>query len=274
MDPGPRALLWLLPLVGVTLYAALVVGMVALERRLVFKPPALGAAELSAAAARVGATELRLHADDGTALYGWRIDRGGPLVLMFSGNASSVGSYDRRYTSFADAGFSVVHVNYRGYPGSAGRPSEAGLRRDALAAWAEARRTHAPQDILVYGKSLGGGVAMALVSSLTEAETPRALLLDSTFSRAVDTAAERYPWLPVRWVMVNQFPSVDRAPAVKCPVVLVHSVDDEVIPHTHSERLFARLERAQLLTLGGLGHNDEALSTPEVAALLRQLAGG
>lgn len=256
----------------VVAYTVLVVGMSALERSLVFKPPPISRADLDDAARRNGAKVLTLFSEDGARLYGWHIDRPGPLVLLFTGNGSSVGSYDRRYQAWTEAGFSVLHVNYRGYPGSSGRPHERGLRRDARAAWEYARTLHPPEDIVVYGKSLGGGVAMGLVSALPQHETPRALVLDSTFTRAVDTAAEQYPWLPVGLIMSNRFASIDRAHAVRCPTLVVHSVDDEVIPYAHGERLAAALPRARLLTLSGLGHNDDAVTTPQVQPWLRKLS--
>jgi len=251
----------LLALAALGVAAALILG--AIERKLVFPAPSVDRAWLSAQAERTGAVELDLRAADGTALYGQALSRDPAvarrgLVLYFSGNGSTVGASPGRYQRFTDAGFDVVHVNYRGYPGSDGSPTQAGLIMDAHAAWDEARRRSPAEDIVVYGKSLGGGVAIGLVASLSE--QPRGLVVESSFSRLVDVAAETLPWAPVRLVLRNRFDSLDRASQISCPTLILHGTADTLIGVHHAHRLAAALTGSQLVKVAGAGHNDDLLT--------------
>ncbi len=137
-DIKKRLWRWLaLALLG---YACIVAVMAALQTTLVFPAPSTPRTTLEEAAQRFGATEVEIQASDGTDLYGWRVGDHPTLVLYFSGNGSSVGA-GGLYRLLDTQGLSTLHINYRGYPGSAGTPSEPGIRLDAQAAWAEARRT-------------------------------------------------------------------------------------------------------------------------------------
>lgn len=240
-------------------YALVLVAMVAMEGRLIFPRPSLADATLAARARAWQAQELRIRSADGTALYGWRVGAGPHLALLLSGNGSSVGDQDPRYQTLLDAGFAILHVNYRGYPGSAGSPDEAGLIDDAAAAWREALESHEPRDIVIMGKSLGGGVAVGLaerLSQLPPGQRPGALVLESTFSAAWKVGAARYPWLPVRLLMANPFPSIDRAPHVRIPTLIIHGEADAVVPIAQARELAAALPGSRLIAVPGAGHND------------------
>lgn len=270
MSAARRALL-----VAVACYAAVVALFAALETTLLFPAPRLSQAWLRTAAERVGARELALRSEDGTALYGWRIGDGSPLVVFFDGNGSTVGAATDLYALLVAQGAAVLHVNYRGYPGSEGSPSEAGLRMDARAAWAEARRTHDAEDIVVLGHSLGGGVAVGLAAERCAAgEPPRALALSATFTSAARVAREAYPWLPVDAIMRNRFDSLALAPAITCPSLVVHGEADTLIRPRHGRELAAAIEGARLLTVPGVGHNDPLWTRPGPAAALTALLAG
>jgi uncharacterized protein len=251
--------LWLLGGL-LAIYLSICVGMFFMEPRLLYHPPELDRRALHEDAVAFGATELTVTTEDGLPLYGWRHGSGQTLVVIFSGNAATVGGWTPRYTRLAEAGFAVLHVNYRGFPGSTGEPSQAGMERDARAVWAEALKTHTAKNIVVYGKSMGGGVAVGLLSSL--AEQPKALVLESTFTSAADVGADNYPWLPVKLLMRNPYPSLERAGSIKAPTLLLHGTEDEVIASSHSERLHAAIGTSTLLLLDGLTHNDDLLSEP------------
>jgi hypothetical protein len=239
--------------------------MAALETPLVFPAPRIPRPSLSQAAARFGAAEVEVQASDGTKLYGWRVGAHASLVLYFSGNASSVGEGDL-YRMLDAQGLSTLHINYRGYPGSEGSPSEAGLRLDAQAAWAEARRTHPAERIIVMGKSLGGGVAVGLVASLDE--PPAGLVLESTFTSAADVGAEAYPWLPVRMIMSNRFDSLALAGRIRCPTLVLHGADDRMIGPHHGEALAEAIPGAVSRIVPGKGHNDRLLVDPDAMKAL------
>jgi fermentation-respiration switch protein FrsA (DUF1100 family) len=261
------AMRWLIG--GVLGYLVLVGLMAAFETALVFPAPRIERAQLTRAADAFGATEVALTAADGTGLYGWRIGETDRLVLYFSGNGSSVGEGDL-YRQLSTAGISTLHVNYRGYPGSEGSPSEEGLLRDARAAWNEARRTHPADRIIVLGKSLGGGVATGLVAGLAE-EQPAGLVLASTFTSAVTVGAETYPWLPVSTLMRNRFDSLAKADQIRCPTLVLHGTADTMIGPHHGQRLAEAITDAVFLGVSGMGHNDRLLNNPEAWAAFERL---
>ena len=248
-------------------YGVLVVLMALLETALVYPRPTVDRGRLDALAGEVGATVVDPVTADGVRLYGWRFGDHDRLVICFSGNGGTVGAWLDRYRRFDDAGFSVLHVNYRGYPGSEGSPSEEGLRADARAVWALAMERHAPEDVVVLGKSLGGGVALALASE----EQPRLVVVESSFTSAVDVAAETYPFLPVRLLMRNRWSSVERAKTVRSPALVLHGRQDAMIGPWHGEALAAALG-GRLVLIDGAGHNDDLLDDREAWQALLDLA--
>ena len=239
-----------------------------LEGFTVYPAPRVRAAKLSHQAQASNAEEIHLKAEDGTKLYGWWI-RGGHsrAVLYFSGNRSTVGSNPARYAKLAEAGFDILHINYRGYPGSKGRPSEAGLRMDARAAWMEITRVHDPSKVLLLGSSLGGGVAMGVAAEFE----PGALVLMSTFHSARRVAYETNPdWL-VRHFMVSTLDSASLAPRVTCPTVLLHGAEDDLISAQHAEDLSECFpSAADVVLVPGANHRTDLLAHPPAwDALLR-----
>jgi hypothetical protein len=224
-------------------------------------------------AAECSAQELYLQAEDGVSLYGWRLGQGSPLVLYFGGNGSTVGAPVSRYEQIISEGMSLLHVNYRGYPGSGGRPFEDGVLRDARAAWKEARRTHGADEIVVMGRSLGGGVAVGLVSALPTEERPRALVLESTFSSVIEVGKDFYPFLPVGLLMRNRFDSLSRSPRVSLPTLVVHSQDDELISWKQGEALAQAIDGARFVAVSGMGHNDDSLGMAEPWRVFLEIAG-
>jgi len=263
----------------VAVYLLVCVGMMLSETSLVYPAPLVDDEALADQARHHNARVVELHAEDGTKLNAWRIgDPSHPLLLFFSGNGSRVGGETGRYQPFLDAGFSVLHLSYRGYPGSEGSPHEQGLMQDAVAAWQEARRSHRPQDIVVYGKSLGGGVAMGLTALLwdTQQVRPRALVLESTFTNIWKVGQDQYPWLPVKFMMRNRWDSLDKAHAIRVPTLVLHGSEDTYIPPTHGLTLAGSISGARYLEVAGAEHNhllwgattevDEAIAALSVAA--------
>jgi hypothetical protein len=152
---------------------------------------------------------------------------------------------------------SVLIIDYRGYGQSGGRTTEKGIYRDTDAAWRylTERRGLSASDIVIFGRSLGGSAASWLATQVQ----PMALIVESSFTSVPDVAQELYPWLPVRWISRFSHATLDYVRDVHCPILVVHSRDDDIIPFHHGEAIFAAAnEPRSLLVLRGT-HNDAFL---------------
>ncbi|MGA2398923.1 MAG: alpha/beta fold hydrolase [Steroidobacteraceae bacterium] len=179
----------------------------------------------------------------------------GYWVLLLHGNAASAFSADqvRHGEVLSTAGFSVLGIDYRGFGMSAGVPSEAAMYADAEAAFdALLQRGVAPERIILLGHSLGSGPAVVLATRHRAA----ALVLFGAFTSIPDAAAERYPWLPVRYVASVQFDSLARMRSVHIPVVVAHSRADTTIPYTHALKLYAAAQEPKRLLILDVPSND------------------
>lgn len=205
------------------------------------------------ATALAEAEQVAIPTGDDT-VTGWyqAPDPGMPVILYYKGNSGSFTYEHERYAQFATAGYGFLAFDYRGFPTSPGTISEANILADALAAydWLAAQ-TDAP--ILIWGRSLGSGPA-TYVASERDAE---ALLLETPFLSAVDVAAERYPILPVWWVMQDQFRNDLWIEDVSEPVLVAHGTGDTVIDVSNGERLHARAPNPdELWIVPDAGHSD------------------
>jgi fermentation-respiration switch protein FrsA (DUF1100 family) len=232
---------------------------------------------------------VSLTREDQVILHGWLSSPAGApdqqhqsasdrwLVILFPGNAGTRANRIPILADFNSLGCHALIFDYRGYGENAGRPTEAGLTADAQAIFDFAcnELRFAPDRILLCGQSLGGGVATRLAWELSRNNTPPAgLILRATFTSLVDAAKVRYPWLPIDWVLVDRYPSIDRIPQVTCPVLVIHGGRDTIVPASQGERLFAAApDRStngvpkQFLSVPQAGHNDlQALAGPELHA--------
>lgn len=202
-----------------------------------------------------GAERVTLTTPDGERLAAWHVppEPSRPVFLFFHGNGGALDIQTGRWRRLREAGAGVLAVAYRGYPGSTGRPTEDGLHLDARAAYDWLRTRYAAERIVVHGQSLGTGLAVRLAS-----EVPvLAVVLEAPFTAAVDVAAERYPWAPVRELMIDQFPSRDWIGKVTAPVLIVHGEQDRTIPVTQAMRLHALVNAPkQFVRLPNSNHNS------------------
>jgi fermentation-respiration switch protein FrsA (DUF1100 family) len=202
--------------------------------------------------------DVSIETADGVTLHGWFIPgRSSRVLLFFHGNAGNISHRLDSIRQFQDLGMSVFIIDYRGYGQSEGRTTERGIYRDADAAWrylVEDRGIIA-SDIVIFGRSLGASVA----SRLATQTQPLALVVESSFTSVPDIAQDLYPWLPARWLSRLSHATRDYIQDVQCPVLVVHSRDDEIIPFHHGEEIYsAANERRTLLALSGT-HNDAFL---------------
>lgn len=219
--------------------------------------PGMPGRELTATPGDVGLDfeNVALETSDGVAVHGWFVPGASRRVLLyFHGNAGNISHRVYSIREFHDLGLSVLIIDYRGYGQSSGKPTEQGLYRDGEAAWQHLTddRGIAARDIVLFGRSLGGSVA----SWLAARERPAGLIVESSFTSVPDIGQEVYPWLPVRWLSRFEHSTQDEITRATCPVLVVHSRDDEIIPFHHGEAIFdAANEPKTFLEIRG-GHND------------------
>ena len=152
-------------------------------------------------------------------------------------------------------GVSVFAWDYRSYGRSQGTPHEKNVLADAQVAhqWLANRTALSPAEIVLMGRSLGGAVAVALAAN----HPVRSLILDRTFSDLPDAASHNFPWLPVRWIMRNQFPSIQRIANYTGPLLQFHGTADEVVPFEQGRQLFdaAPSQSKKFIRVPDLDHN-------------------
>ena len=219
--------------------------------------------------------EVELRAEDGVRLGAWFVPAaGGPLagrklvVLFCHGNAGNISDRVTKAELLHRLGLSVLLFDYRGYGTSGGRPSEKGTYRDAEAAWRwlTAARRVPPERIVLYGESLG--TAVAVETALRH--PPRALILESPFTSVDDMAREVFSPLPMQWVVTFHYDTLSKMPRLGCPVLVLHSSRDEIVPYRMGRRVFeAAPEPKEFLELEG-SHDDGWLEAgPAYPAALR-----
>lgn len=237
-------------------YVVLVAFIYAMQAGMLYLPDMPGR-ELAATPGTIGLEyeDVSLETGDGVGVHGWFVPGSSLRVLLyFHGNAGNISHRLASIKDFHELGLSVLIIDYRGYGQSGGKPTERGLYRDAAAAWQylATDRGLSPDDIIVFGRSLGGSVA----SWLAVEKNPAALIVDSAFTSVPDIGQETYPWLPVRLLARFRHPTREYVANAACPVLVVHSRDDEIIPFHHGEAIFSVAnEPKTFLEIRG-GHND------------------
>lgn len=192
----------------------------------------------------------------GRRVHGWFVPAVSPraTLLFCHGNAGNISHRLDSIKVFHDLQLSVLIFDYQGYGRSAGKPGEAATYRDARAAWDHLteERGLRPDEIVLFGRSLGGAVAIEL-ATVTD---PMAVIVESCFTSAVDLGTKVYPWLPIRLVARIKYNSLRRVEDIDVPKLFIHSIDDEVVPFGMGKRLYARAQKPkQFLKIRG-GHQD------------------
>jgi fermentation-respiration switch protein FrsA (DUF1100 family) len=227
------------------------------QRRLIYFP--LVQEVPAAATVLPDATEVSFETADGLRLAAWFVPAGTPrplaTVLFLPGNAGNRSFRAPMAAALAHRGLQTLLVDYRGYGGNPGSPSQNGLLADARAA---RRYLAGRQDVdtgrLVYlGESLGAAVAVGLARE----QPPAALVLRSPFASLAEVGQRHFPFLPVGWLLTDRYPSRDWIRQVACPVLVLAGEADTIVPLAHSRRLFeAAPPPKRLVTFPGADHND------------------
>lgn len=261
-----RIVLWLLG-VGAVFYVALALGMFLIQRHLLYHtagslpppPPPFRAVSVPTA--------------DGLTLTAWYVpppQPGGKVVLSFHGNSGTIAQRLDRARRILDSGMGVMLQEYRGFAGMPGQPTEDGLYEDGRAAlrWLIAQGIDSAQ-VVLYGESLGTGVAVQLASETK----PAGLMLDAAYTSIPDVAARQYFFLPVHWLALDRFESLAKIGRVTAPVLLMHGQFDLLIPPRHARRLLSAANEPKTLVMVPAGHPDVFVrgGGDAVAAFLAQL---
>ena len=251
-------------------YVVLVAGLYLGQRHLLFLPPAATIHPLPAEVGWPEAQEVTLETADGQRVVVWQVPPppGRPVVVYFHGNGEIVPWRADRHRRIAAGGNGVVALSYRGYMGSTGRPTEDGLVKDAEAALRFAAEHYPQSPLFLWGHSLGSGVAVALAARHQVA----GVILEAPYSSTVDVAAMRFPIVPVRWLMLDQFHSDERIAAVKTPLLIMHGEDDDVIPIALAERLFKLANNPKHFVRFPGGHHIDLDDFGATAEALRFIA--
>ncbi|MEA3292464.1 MAG: alpha/beta hydrolase [Pseudomonadota bacterium] len=245
-------------------YLVLLIAACTMQSRMLYLPH-VGGRTIVATPADIGLQfdEVELVAADGVRLHGWFVPHPQPraTLLFFHGNAGNISHRQDSLRVFHELRLSILIFDYRGYGRSDGAPLESGTRRDADAAWRylTGERQISDADIVLFGRSLGAAVAAELATR----ERPGALILESAFTSVPELASDLYPLLPARWLTRFAYDTLASLRQVRCPVLVVHSTDDEIIPYAHGETLYeTAAPPKELLQLRG-GHNDGFLLSRE-----------
>ncbi len=254
---------------GIICYLGVLMVLSVLENWLLFHP--LRAAQYWLPPPNSRVEDVELHTVSGTRLHAWWCPAPNwhpaqGAMLYCHGNAGNLSCRADAIAHWQQAlNLSVLIFDYPGYGRSEGSPTEAGCYAAADAAydWLTATTGVPAERLLIYGGSLGGGVAVDLASR----QPHRALILVKTFTSIPDVAQSVYPWLPARWLVRNRFDNLEKIGRCSRPIFVAHGTGDRLIPFAQGQRLFtAASEPKQFLAMTGHDHND-GLSPEFFAAL-------
>lgn len=262
-----RLAIWLLVAMGLCagIYAAIVAFFYTQQRSMLY--PGANATAVDPALPAPWGQRVNVSTSDGETLMGLYVEPspGRPVILFFHGNGDNILHYRFLADGLIESGLGLLAVSFRGYPGSTGSPTEAGLLVDGLASFDWLAAKGAP--IVILGRSLGSGVAVATAANRDAA----GLVLVSPYDSIAGVAAEKFPWLPVRWLIKDSFKSDERIGDVAEPKLFIHGEQDEIIAFARGKRLFDMAAGPKSFeALPGIGHNE--VWTARTISLIRAFA--
>lgn len=244
-------------IIAVGIYLVVGLAMYLGQRKLIYLPETQR--RLPANARLDGVAERVIETHDGERVIAWyaKARKGQPTLLYFHGNAGSLDSRSERIRKYKNGGRGIFMMSYRGYSGSTGSPSEQANVADGKRAFDTlVAEGVAPHDIIIYGESLGSGVAVQVAA----ARSPGGIILDAPYTSIVDIAAGQYPWLPVRPMLRDRYESDAYIASVHCPLLIVHGEKDDVIPVTMGRKMYELANAPKdIVTFKSAGHADHYL---------------
>ena len=181
---------------------------------------------------------------------------GKPTIVYFQGNAGDIGNRLYKAKSFLERGYGFLFVGYRGYSGNPGQPSEQNFYEDARSAIKKLGEHGVGfNNIILYGESIGTGVATQMATELPQA---KALILEAPFTSTTDIAKRFYWYLPVDWLLKDKFENDRKIASIKMPVLILHGTKDYTVPDRYGKKLFSYVTAPvkQFVSLEGAGHTD------------------
>lgn len=263
-------------LLVVVLLIGVVVGILwAVQRQLIYFPDP--ARVPPAGEVIAGARDVTFQTEDGLDLGAWFLPAAGGgspettmAVLVAPGNGGNREGRAGLAEELSDRGLAVLLIDYRGYGGNPGSPTEEGLVADAFAA-AEALEAlgYPPERTIYFGESLGGGV----VAALQARRPPAGMVLRSPFTELADVGAHHYPLLPVRLLLRDRFPVLEHVSSSQVPVTVIFGDRDTVVPPALSASVAdAAPSLVERTVIRGADHNDPVMFGPRVAEAVLRLA--
>lgn len=244
---------------GFAAYAVLVIGIYLLQRTMMYVPDTSFPSREQAGVPEMEAVQLAT--EDGLSLLSWyrAAEKGRPTLVYFHGNGGNIQARGWKVRPYLDAGFGVFLLSYRGYGGNEGTPSEEGLYADGRAALAFLEeRGVTDRDLVLYGESLGSGIAVHLARERAAQGRPAgSVILEAPFLSMAEAAQHHYFYLPARWLVKDRYDSVSKIGEVSAPLLVVHGDRDRVVPIEHGKALLAEGAKPKkgVFVTGG-GHQD------------------
>lgn len=255
-------LIWLIIVIVVAVYAGLALMLFFLQSKLLYQPQ--GDYVYTPENIGLNYEAVTLKTSDDHSIAAWfipaRTGQGQRTVLFCHGNAGNMSHRLHTLQLLHELGLNCLIVDYRGYGQSPGKPTERGTLLDIRAGWdwLVEEKGVSPEQIILFGRSLGGSIA----ATIAEEVDPGGVILESTFTCFVDIGKYYYPWLPVQWFVKFEYNTLDAVKKMKCPVFIVHSPDDEIVPYQFGQKLYEAAPEPKFFKELKGGHNEGFFENP------------